>query len=139
MRWYVFAPSVLICFVQIGAGWENVWQEPLRAVPDLLWSLPVLAVCAVIVKFGRRRAWKSYQRLHGSVSGRLNSDGLEWKTEATATKIPWSKTIGHRTSNEIALLYYAPGCAFFLPREFFATEHDWSLLHQVLAEYSKPM
>jgi hypothetical protein len=139
MRWYVFVPSVLICFVQIGAGWEHVWQEPLRAVPDLLWSLPVLAACAVIIKIGRRRAWKNYQRFHGAVSGHLGSDGLEWKTEATTTSLPWVKTTGHRVSRDLALLYYAPRCAFFFPREFFLSDQDWSLFQQLLGEHSKPI
>lgn len=139
MRWYVFVPSCVICFVQLGAGWENVFQKPLSAMPDILISLSVLAVCAVIIKLGRRRAWKNYRQLHGSVSGQLGTNGLEWKTEATTTSLPWAKTTGHRVSRDLALLYYAPRCAFFLPREFFANEQDWLLLQQLLVEYSKPV
>ena len=137
MRWYVFVPSCLILFVQLGAGWETVWQEPLRAVPDLLWSLPVLVACAVIVKLGRRRAWKNYLRLHGSVSGQVGADGLQWKTETSTTSLPWAKITGHRVLEDLALLYYAPRCAFFLPRTFFASEQEWLALQQLLGENSK--
>ena len=139
MRWYIFVPSCMIVFVQVGAGWENVWHEPMRAVPDILWSLPVLVACAGIIKFGRRKAWKTYLRLHGSVSGQLGATGLEWKTEASTSSLPWSKVTGHRISQELALLYYAPRCAFFLPRNFFASEQDWSQLQRLLTEFSKPV
>ncbi len=137
MRWYVFVPSLVICFVQIGAGWENVWSEPLRVVPDLLWSVPVLAVCAVIVRLGRRRSWRNYQQLHGAVSGQVGDSGLDWRTETSTTSLPWAKIIGHRLTRDLALLYYAPRCAFFLPREFFATEQDWRSLHVLLSTHSK--
>jgi hypothetical protein len=138
-RWYFFAPTCVLAFVALGTGWAEAIADPSQAVPDLLWGLAVFVTCTLLMRYGRRRAWQSYIRLHGAVSGRVSPNGIEWKTESSTTSLPWEKLLGFRVFNDLALVFYAPRCAFFLPRDFFATEQEWSALCEVLSQHSKAM
>ena len=139
MRWYVVVPLCLLCFIQFGAGWAAVSAEPSKAIPDVVWAVAVLAGCWVIVRLGRRRAWREHVRIHQAVSGELSASGLEWKTSITSTSLPWSKILGFQISRDLALLYYAPRCAFYFPRSFMATENEWLSFQQLARTHSKPI
>lgn len=139
LRWYFSVPVLLIFFIQISSGWGQVLLEPQLVVPDVLYFLLVFAGVFPIVRFGRRRSLREFLRTHGPVRGQITADGLEWRTEATVASLPWSKLIGHRISRDVVLLYYAPRCAFFLPRSFFAGEQEWGLVRQLVRDNSHPI
>lgn len=127
----------VLVFVALGTGWAEAVAQPSQAVPDLLWGLAVFVACTLIVRYGRKRAWQNYIRLHGAVSGRVSEQGIEWKTESSTTSLAWEKLLGFRVVNDLALVFYAPRCAFFLPRDFFANEQEWSTLRGVLSQHLK--
>ncbi|MDC6169708.1 YcxB family protein [Paucibacter sp. XJ19-41] len=138
-RWYVFAPTCLLAFLALGIGWGEAFANPVRAIPDLVWGLGVFVACLLLTWYGRRRAWQNYVRLHGSISGQVSQQGIEWKTEASNTVLPWEKLLGFRMSSDLVLVFYAPRCAFFLPRSFFASTQEWTALQEVLTRHTKAL
>lgn len=137
-RWYVFAPCVLFVFVNIGVGWSALFSNPRSAVSDLLFGAVVLLASAVITKFGRRRNWRNTVALSGSINGLATQNGIEWNSSNSSTKFEWAKLIKSHHENHLALVFYTPRCAFYFPRDFFNSEHDWEKFNSlVLARIAK--
>ena len=131
-RWYVFVPCVLFVFLSTGVGWSKAIASPVSAVPDLLLAGLVLAASAGITMYGRARAWRNAVSLTGRVSGAATTEGIEWNTANTSAKFVWEKLVRVREDGNLTLVFYAPRCAFYFPREFFNSEQAWSSFNEVL-------
>jgi hypothetical protein len=129
---------MLNLFILIGVGWSAVLASPWAALPDLIEAGVVVGLAALLQRWMHRRNFRTYSRLHGAVSGRQDDAGIEWRTEATTTVLPWAKLCGHRIDDTLALIFYAPRCAFFVPRSFVASDADWQALRELLAQYGQP-
>jgi hypothetical protein len=107
-RAYVVVPMCVLLFISIGVGWPAVLANPLAVFPDLLFALLVLLASALILWFGRRKAWQANARLHGEIHGQLTAEGLEWNTSITKANFPWSKLLAFKESGDLVLVLYAP-------------------------------
>lgn len=131
-RAYVVVPVCVFVFVSIGAGWSSVLENPLSVVEDFLFALVVLFASALITWYGRKRAWLASAKLHGQVHGQVSAAGLDWNTDVTTTRLAWDKLIGFKEAGSLVLVYYAPRCAFYFPRCFFADEQAWHSFRELL-------
>jgi YcxB-like protein len=130
---YVIVPLCLFLFIHLGIGWSATFQNPLSALPDLLFAFAVIAAYWAITWFGRRRAWQADAQMHGQTYGLLSPVGLEWNTEITSTKLPWNKLLRFKEVKDLVLIYYSPHCAFYFPRSFFSSEESWGSFKKLLA------
>lgn len=137
MRWYIVGPAMLLFFTELDGSLSLMWSQPLSLLPDLLEGALLFIAWGGLIWYGRRRAWRNYVRLHGAVSGRVGDQGLEWKTESTTTSMNWGKLLGYKALSDLTLIYYAPRCAFFLPRGFFKSDEQWSAMQALLAQHLK--
>jgi hypothetical protein len=136
-RAYVFVPACVVLFISIGVGWQKVFAQPFAALPDMLFAFLVFLASAAILHFGGRKQWQANARLHGQVNGQLTSEGLEWNTSTTKGTFPWSKLTHFSESTDLVLVFYAPRCAFYFPKTFFATEDAWHAFKELLAAHLK--
>jgi len=140
VRWYTLAPACTIVLITVNTGWARAFAEPASLVTNVLLGLATAAGAHVATRLQFRRAWQTFTRLHGSVAGQVDGDGLARRTDASSTRLGWGKIIGYRfVGGDLALVHYGPRSAFFLPRGFFASDGDWAALHGALARYSKPL
>jgi YcxB-like protein len=130
---YVVVPACIYFFVEFGSGWSVVFQNPLSALPDLLFAFAVIAACWAITWFGRRKAWQANAQMHGETYGHLSPAGLEWSTETTSTKLPWNKLLRFKDAKDLVLIYYSPHCAFYFPKSFFSSEESWGSFKKLLS------
>jgi len=134
-RAYVLAPACVFVFIAIGVGWPAVFADPLAAFPELFFGLMVLVFAAFITWRSRRKQWQTNAQLHGQVSGQLTARGLEWNTSTTKAEFPWSKLTHFTASEELVLIFFAPRCAFYFPKSFFATDDAWHSFKGLLATH----
>jgi hypothetical protein len=92
---------------------------------SMMWALAMIVFVWALVKFSLRRQWTMIQTTQPQITGNLNVNGLEWNTPMT-TKFPWSKLVKIRQHPEMLLIFYSPKCAFYMPKQFFATESAWN-------------
>ena len=135
-RWYVLLVACLAMFITVGTGWDVVLADPRRIADELLPTALLLPVAMLVWRYGMRRNWQRWVQLQGRISGELGHDGLRWQTSINQAQLGWDKLIGHRCGPDLLLLYYAPRCAFFLPRSFFADEAQWQAALALAAERS---
>jgi len=131
-RWYFFVPCVVYVFVSMGAGWPAALRHPLSAAPDLGLAGFVLAVAATITIYGRTRNWRSLTAVTGRVHGAATTSGIEWNTDNASARFAWEKLVKVRRANDLTLVFYAPGCAFYFPRDFFDSEDSWQQFNEML-------
>jgi hypothetical protein len=75
-RWYVVVPECFLVFIVLGPGLSGAMAAPLSLWPQLIFAVASWGAIWLITKYGRRRAWHSYQQVHGQVSGVLSAQGL---------------------------------------------------------------
>jgi hypothetical protein len=131
-RWYVIYPAAAAVMLAF-------------SLPDARLSELVVDFAAFFVLFPigmalftrrvRTRAWKQAVRLGGRVHGVVTPEGIEWNTERTATRYEWAKIERVARTPGLTLAFYAPRCAFFFPRSFFASEAEWTAFNEAISGY----
>lgn len=92
----------------------------------LVWVAVLLLYVWGLITFSRSRQWRLIKTTHHDVTGTIGEGGLEWNTSISASALPWSKIVKVRRHPEMLLLFYHAKCAFYIPRNFFASEMAWS-------------
>lgn len=131
-RWYIFIPCVLYVSVSIGVGWSKVISDPTSAVSDLAWGAALVILSASITKYGRIKAWRNMVSFTGEIHGVATEEGIEWNTANTKTSFEWRKFLKVRQEADLSLAFYTPRCAFYFPKNFFASDLDWQAFNSLL-------
>lgn len=118
-RWYVFVPCVIYLFVSFGVGWSQAISDPHSSAQDFMFAALALLISAAISRYSRTKSWRSTTALVGSVRGVASESGIEWSTSNTTSTFDWKKFIKVNQTKDLSLVFYAPRCAFYFPREFF--------------------
>jgi hypothetical protein len=129
LRAYVTVPCVIYLFV---------FNEPDVTFMNILLALAVLLLLWGMTHFGRRRAWKQVVGLQGDIAGGVGEDGVRWDTNISKASFPWTKFIKLRERPGMLLLYYAPRCALYFPRDFFGSEEHWTAFRALAARKLAP-
>lgn len=125
MRTWIVVPFVVYAFAFNGRSIADIVDQPIVTMLCLALAMGVLLLIWGLLRFSRRRAWKRAVALNGSVAGSAGAEGISWNTELTQTRFPWTKVTKLRKCPDLVLLFYAPRCALYFPREFFASEEAW--------------
>lgn len=126
MRKWVVIPFVMYATVFGDREWQVVFDDPVVWMAGLFVGTVILLVMWGLVRFTRRRTWKRVVALNGAISGSAGPDGIDWNTELTQARMPWTKFIKLRKRPDLLLLYYMPGCALYFPRAFFGSDEAWA-------------
>lgn len=132
-RAYVVAPCIVYVFIFAGKNLQTMLANPIEIIANLLTASFVLLVSWAMIAYGRKRAWRMNNEVHGEISGSLSDAGVEWNTAFTSTNYPWAKLIKMRESPQMILLFYSARCAFYFPRHFFSTEDEWQAARSMFA------
>jgi hypothetical protein len=119
-------------FISTGAGWSEVFQHPLSAIPDLVVASLVIGLVEAIAAYRRRSAWRSVLKFTGNVQGVATDQGIEWRTQHSSSKFEWGQLLKAHRERDLSLVFYAPRCAFYFPQEFFASEQEWISFNDLL-------
>ena len=130
-RWYVLYPAAAVVFFAV--------TLPGARLSELVGDLVFVALFPIgMTMFTRRvraRAWKEAVRLNGRVHGAITPEGIEWNTERTASRFEWARIERVTRAADLVLAFYAPRCAFFFPRSFFASTAEWTAFNRAIDGY----
>jgi YcxB-like protein len=132
-RWYVILPGYFYVFLFSTYDWRTLLKHPLWAVPDLLIAVVGLMCTWGLIVYLSGRAWKTTTNLQGEIHGQVNESGIEWNTAISSSKFPWAKLLRVKETEQMLLVLYTPRCAFYFPRNFFASDDEWLALKNLLA------
>ncbi len=98
-----------------------------RLIPWLatVFLLAYLSISPYIVPFlSVNRLW-SNPSMHGPVSGRVNKDGVFYKSTDKGRTYNWEQITQLRKSKDLLVLLTGEGVLSIYPRAFFSSEEDW--------------
>ena len=127
------------CFVWLLGIWSGTtpWYDP----ATLATNIPMAGVIVLLVwgatRFTYRRHWRRMVALHGALSGTVGAAGIRWKTGITESFFSWEKIVKVREVGDMVLLHYAPRCALYFPREFFADDTMWEAFRSIVRTRAK--
>lgn len=127
------AAAMTYLMVSLGVGWSVALSSPAEAIWDLLFAgFMVIAIWAATF-YLHTRAWKAQDALHGEITGTVGEQGIAWSTATTSSQFPWEKILKSKQLPDMTLAFYTPRCAFYFPRDFFASDEDWRQFNDTIA------
>ena len=139
-------PLVTIaCVVWLLSLWNDGVVSYGSGLPALLALLAIngFLVCVIglavwaALRFLQRRQWRRMTALHGTVAGAVGADGIGWNTALAESRYAWNRIVRTREADGLVLLHYAPRCALYFPREFFADEAAWEAFRSTVRTYTR--
>jgi len=130
--WTIALPVLMFWNIDIDAARNDPGEFVFQLLPMGL----LLLIAAWAIKAVERWQWKSHIKLQGRTSGEVGTAGLRLKNEFVTAELPWTKITGYKIDDQLVLLYYAPLCAYFLPRSFVADETSWKALQAVVKRHA---
>lgn len=86
-----------------------------------------------LIEWSLRRGWKSHTLLREGTRGTLASDGISMEGELGSARVPGDRFYQWAASPSVLLIYQSTALFHLLPREFFATDEDWSAAGELVA------
>jgi len=132
------------CVVWLLSLWNEGVVSSGPGMPALLATLTIDGLLACIIglavwaalRLMYRLHWRRLIRLHGAVSGSVAADGIGWNTAVADSRYGWDRIVKAREADGLVLLHYAPRCALYFPREFFANEAAWEAFRSAVRTYA---
>jgi hypothetical protein len=127
------------CFVWILGTWSGTssWYEPATLAVNVPIAAAIVSIVWGATRFTYRRHWRRMTALHGALAGTVGATGIRWKTGIGESFFPWEKIVRAREIGDMVLLHYAPRCALYFPREFFADEAAWEAFRSIVRTRAK--
>lgn len=125
-RPWCLAAVFIYLFVFMGKDWSRLLVDLADTIANLIVALVLLAFVYALTSVVHRRNWRRMTGLHGALSGHVDGDGIEWRTAISTARFPWTRISKAQMRDDMMLLTYAPRCALYFPREFFAGGAQWS-------------
>lgn len=131
LPWWGEMKMTALCIVIVAlifeVGVSATTDTPLvRVLAALFWSGPMIVLVWGVTKFARYRQWVRTESIVRDITGSIGDGGVQWNTTMTTASYPWSKIIKVRQHPDLLLLFYSGQCAFYFPRQFFASDSAWS-------------
>jgi hypothetical protein len=123
MTWF------MLCILQLyfnERDFLDLLGDPGELLSVAIFSTVGVAFLWILTRFVWRRAWRKSMALHGEMTGAANAEHILLRTQFANSTYQWNKFIRARSAPDLLLLHYSARCALYFPREFFASDEDWS-------------
>jgi hypothetical protein len=107
-------------------GFLDTLGDPVELLSVFIFSTAGILFLWALTRFVWRRSWRRNMALLGDVTGLAGAEHILWRTQLADSQFQWRKFTRARTTPELLLLHYSPRCALYFPREFFASDEQWT-------------